>query len=175
MPINIRVGTHRNGNFKSRISEHFLPKGFNLDMNRYAPKDRSIFRKNIGRALLNKSHPDYLPIWEFDFMDGKNVREHSNKRDFALEENIENQITETLKSKFSFRFIEIMDQKARMGKDGLESRLIGTLSHCSKCCPSNDWLGRYSSKEKIRNSGLWLIQHLGSPGITEDDKRLISV
>ena len=27
-------------------------------------KNRSIFRKNIGRCLLNKDQSEYLPLWE---------------------------------------------------------------------------------------------------------------
>jgi serine/threonine protein kinase len=33
-----------------------------------APHDRSIFRKNIGRSLLNRTSDPYLPVWELDFM-----------------------------------------------------------------------------------------------------------
>ena len=32
-----------------------------------APKDRSIFRKNIGRDLLNREKDPYLECWEADF------------------------------------------------------------------------------------------------------------
>ena len=171
-PRIVRVGTHRDGNFKSRICEHFIPKGLTFDKYKPAPKDRSIFRKNIGRAIINKTRPEYLPIWEIDFMTSGN-RSHSDKRDMNFEQEIEGKITDILRSQFSFRYIEIQDQKDRMGKDGLEGRLIGTLSHCSACCPSAQWLGRYSPKEAIKNSGLWLVQHLNEDGITENDKKVI--
>jgi len=38
-----------------------------FDRNDPKPSDRSIFRKNIGRALLNKSKDPYLKIWENRF------------------------------------------------------------------------------------------------------------
>lgn len=42
----VRIGTHTGENqLRSRLIQHFLKEN----------KDRSIFRKNIGRALLNKS------------------------------------------------------------------------------------------------------------------------
>ena len=64
----VRVGTHKGNNFRSRISEHYLLDGMRrFNSNSPAPKDRSIFRKNIGRALLNKRNSTYLPIWEKDF------------------------------------------------------------------------------------------------------------
>ena len=33
-------------------------------------KDRSIFRKNIGRAILNKNNDSFLEIWNLDFTTG---------------------------------------------------------------------------------------------------------
>ena len=57
-PRIVRVGAHRNGNFKSRINDHFVLNGRKMIFNEMqsAPKERSIFRKNIGRALLNKKN-----------------------------------------------------------------------------------------------------------------------
>jgi len=172
-PRIVRVGTHKNGNFKSRISEHFLPKGMKLEKNKSAPKDRSIFRKNLGRAILNETKPDYLPVWDVDFMKRENLNKYSKNRDMVLEHEIEEKITYILRKNFGFKYIVIEDQNERMGSAGLESRLIGTLSHCSICGASTSWLGRHSSKDAIRESGLWLVQHLKSPGITERDKKLI--
>lgn len=58
----VRVGTHKSNNFRNRIAEHFLLREhkMNFDRNKPKPSDRSIFRKNIGRALLNKNN-DPLP------------------------------------------------------------------------------------------------------------------
>ena len=172
-PRIVRVGTSRDGNFRSRIGEHFFPQTLKLEKNKPAPKDRSIFRKNIGRALINRLRPSYLPMWEIDFTTTENIRRHSHKRDIGFEEEIEKKITEHLQNNLNFRFIEIKNQKERMGKGGLESRLIGTLSHCSVCRPSSGWLGNSSPKEAVKKSGLWLIQHLNDPGITEIDKGII--
>lgn len=62
----VRIGTHRGKNFRSRINEHFLldESKMNFDKSKPKPSDRSIFRKNIGRALLNKHSDDYLEVWE---------------------------------------------------------------------------------------------------------------
>jgi hypothetical protein len=50
----VRVGTHTGtGQLRSRLRQHFLV-------------DRSIFRENIGRALLNRDHDPFLPTWELD-------------------------------------------------------------------------------------------------------------
>lgn len=172
-PRIVRVGTHRNNNFRSRINDHYLLNGMSFDQNSPAPKDRSIFRKNIGRALINKMNPDYLQIWNIDFTEKVKRKRFKHKRNIAFERKIEQMITKRLADNFSFRYIEIDDQDQRMGKKGLESRLIGTLSHCGLCQSSPKWLGRSSPKAAIKESGLWLIQHLKNEGIRKTDKDLI--
>jgi len=145
-----------------------------FDSNSPAPKDRSIFRKNIGRALLKKKNSEYLTIGEYDFTTNKEQQKHRHERDTAFEYATEEEITNILRKKFSFRFIEIDDQELRMGKKGLEGRLIGTLSHCSRCQPSSHWLGHHSPKMRIQESGLLLIQHLNDDRMTDKDKVWIS-
>jgi aspartate oxidase len=47
----VRIGTHTGKNqLLSRLNQHFLKEN----------KDRSILRKNIGRALLNKDKDPFL-------------------------------------------------------------------------------------------------------------------
>ena len=53
----VHVGTHNGQNrLAQRLAEHFDN----------ANKDRSIFRKNIGRALLNKRNDPFLALWNID-------------------------------------------------------------------------------------------------------------
>jgi hypothetical protein len=64
-PRIVRIGTHRDGNFRTRMADHYLSneRRMNFDSSKPAPKDRSIFRKNLGRALLNRgkgSLPDNM-------------------------------------------------------------------------------------------------------------------
>lgn len=171
----VRIGTHKKDNFRSRIAEHFLFNESKMNFNRDNPKpsDRSIFRKNIGRTLLNRYEDPYLKVWEIDFMTKKNRNEFGHLRDIEKEKYIERKITEILRKNFSFRFIIIEDESERMGITGLESRLIGTVSKCEKCKPSISWLGKYSSKPQIRNSGLWLTQHINADEINKRDMEVI--
>jgi len=171
----VRVGTHKDGNFRSRIREHFLLDEAWMDFDKSKPKpsDRSIFRKNLGRALLNKEKDDYLKIWEIDFTTRRNQELWGDKRDMEKEKKIEEKITKILREKFSFRFIILDPHVERMGSKGLESSLIGTLASCKSCRPSSEWLGNYSPVKKIRESGLWLVQHLKSNPINEKDKEII--
>ena len=139
----VRVGTHRNGNFRNRIAEHFLlnKTKMNFDNDRPKPSDRSIFRKNIGRALLNKLKDDYLEVWNRDFIKRANKINFGHKREIEKEKKIESEITRILRTSFSFKYIELDNQTERMGKSGLESSLIGTLAQCKLCNPSKVWLG----------------------------------
>ena|SRR5215207_588792 len=44
----VRIGTHREDNFRSRISEHFLNESImNFSYTKPKPSDPSVFRKNI--------------------------------------------------------------------------------------------------------------------------------
>lgn len=176
-PRIVRVGTHKSGNFRSRISEHFLfeeERKMDFDQADSKPSDRSIFRKNIGRALLNRDGDNYLEVWNIDFIKRENREEHASKRNILKEKEIERKITDILRNNFSFRFIAFESGADMMGKEGLESNLIGTLGQCSECEPSGGWLGKYSPKPKIRKSGLWLEQHLKDPPADREDKEVIS-
>jgi hypothetical protein len=171
-PRIVRVGTHKDGNFRKRISEHYVldELKMNFDSNRPAPHDRSIFRKNIGRALLNQSKDKYSQVWDIDFTSHEKRVKFGHFRDIRKEKKIEQDISKILRLNFSFRFIELTGQAKRMGSTGLESSLIGTLSHCNLCKPSVNWLGNHSPKKEIRESGLWQIQHLKADPMDERDK-----
>jgi hypothetical protein len=175
----VRIGTHKDGNFRSRIAEHFLmvdeAKKMAFDENKPAPHERSIFRKNLGRALLNKAGDPYLEVWELDFTTSAGRKKNKHRRDVAKEKAVEAEVTRLLREKFSFRFILLEGQEGRMGSSGLESNLIGTVAKCEECKPSANWLGNYSPKEDIRRTGLWLAQHLKSPEISEGQRGIIEV
>jgi hypothetical protein len=175
-PRIVRIGTHKEGNFRSRISEHFLLNESRMNFSNTTPKpsDRSIFRKNIGRALLNKYHDDYLEIWGKDFTSKSNRLLVSSKRDIKKEKEIEQNITKIIRENFSFKFIELEEEKSRIGSTGLESRLIGTVARCKPCGPTNQWLGKFCPIPKIRDGKLLLIQHIQSPIINDIDKKSIS-
>jgi len=175
-PRIVRVGTHKSNNFRSRIKEHYLldEKKMNFDGMKSAPHDRSIFRKNIGRTLLNREEDQYLKIWNKDLMSHANRLKYRSYRDIPKEKKIENKVTRILRAKFSFKFIIIENQSDRIGTKGLESSLIGTVARCGLCKPSHDWFGDHSPVQKLRKSGLWQVQHLSDKGIEDNDIDTIS-
>jgi hypothetical protein len=160
----VRVGTHKDGNFRSRIAEHYLLNEgrATFTSNQASPHDRSIFRKHIGRAILNRDRNPYLAVWDITFTSRQARNQHSHLRDVQTEMRIETEVTKTIRQNFSFRFVELEGQDNRMGTDGLERALIGSLARCLVCRASADWLGHSCSKAQVRNSGLWLVQHLGA-------------
>jgi len=157
----VRVGTHRGQEqLSSRLYEHFLTQN----------KDRSIFRKNIGRALLNKTKNPFLKQWDIDLTAKKAKEKYAKNLDFKKQKKIEKKVSQYIQSNFSFVVFKV-DRKDERLK--LESKIISTVSLCTECEPWEKWLGLSSTKPKIRESGLWLEQGLWkTPLSTIDMKRL---
>jgi hypothetical protein len=99
-----------------------------------------------------------------------NKERYGFMRNIDKEKELEEKITRIIKERFSFRFIVLDDQ---MERNRLKSALIGTLARCGLCRPSKNWLGNHSPISKIRESGLWLTQHLNAEPISERDKEVI--
>ncbi|WP_414530310.1 hypothetical protein [Nodularia chucula] len=80
----VRVGTHTGNNqLRARIQQHFVQEN----------KDRSIFRKNIGRALLNKDGDDFLSHWEIDLTTREAKKIYKDVIDFDKQRLIEERVS----------------------------------------------------------------------------------
>ena len=144
----VRVGTHTGNNqLRSRLRQHFINEN----------KDRSIFRKNIGRALLSKDKDPFLEKWEIDLTSKKTREANLNSIDFKKQRDVEKRVTQYIQDNFNFVVFEVKEKERRMR---LESNIISTVSLCEECQPSKHWLGLFSPKEKIKESGLWLVNEL---------------
>jgi hypothetical protein len=153
----VRVGTHTGKDqLRSRLFQHFLNEN----------KDRSIFRKNIGRALLNKDKDPFLEQWEIDLTTRDAKEKHSDSLDLKRQKEIEKRVSKYLQDNFSFAVFQIDDKKKRLE---FESKIISTISICDECKPSENWLGLFSPKEKIRESGLWLVNELYKETLSDKD------
>jgi hypothetical protein len=70
----VRIGTHTGDNqLRSRLQQHFLLEN----------KDRSIFRKNIGRTILAKNNDPFLDQWNIDLTTRKARTIHAGSIDLA--------------------------------------------------------------------------------------------
>jgi len=153
----VRVGTHTGNNqLPSRLKQHFIKEN----------KDRSIFRKNIGRALLNADNDSFLKQWQLDLTSRANKEKNSGKVDFEKLKSVEKRVTEYIQSNFSFAVFEVLEKEQRLT---IESRIISTVSNCTNCKPSKNWLGLSSPKQKIIESGLWLVNELWKQSLTETE------
>lgn len=150
----IRVGTHTGANqLPSRISQHFIKEN----------KDRSIFRKNIGRALMNKVNDPYLEVWNLDLTTRANKEKYSERVQTERQKLVEAAVSDYIRSNISFVFIPVSDKSDRIQ---LESRLISAIAQCSECRGSSTWLGQYSPIAKIMDSGLWQVNELFKDPLT---------
>jgi len=79
---------------------------------------------------------------------------------------VEQQVTEYIQNNYRFVVFRTDEKEKRLD---LESKVISTVSFCQECQPSKNWLGKYSPKEKIQQSGLWLVNELYKEPLTNDD------
>jgi hypothetical protein len=153
----VRVGTHTGKDqLKSRLKQHFINEN----------KDRSIFRKNIGRAVLNKRKDSFLEKWEIDLTTSSARKKFSGAIDFEKQKQTEKEVSDYIQKNFSFVVFPLKEKETRLK---LESKMISTISRCEDCRPSENWLGLFSPKEKIRNSGLWLVNELYKEALSEKE------
>jgi hypothetical protein len=153
----VRVGTHTGkGQLRSRLKQHFITEN----------KDRSIFRKNIGRALLARDHDPFSVSWELDLTSRKARALHGACLDAEKQKDVERRVSDTIQTNFSFAAIGVDTKEERLR---LESRIISTVSLCEVCKPSVKWFGHFSPKKKIRESGLWIVNELYKEPLGEDD------
>lgn len=150
----VRVGTHTGHNqLFSRLKQHFVKEN----------KNRSIFRKNIGRCILNKGNSPYLPLWELDITSREEKERNLKLLDLEFEKQIEKQITNYIQTNLSFCVFEIATKEQRIF---WESKIVSTLAKAIFFKPSEKWLGNYSSKKKIKFSGLWQVNELYNESLT---------
>lgn len=159
----VRVGTHTGNNqLPSRLEQHFIREN----------KDRSIFRKNIGRAILNREKDPFLAQWEIDLTAKKAKEKYAGFIDWQKLQEIERRVTEYIQRNFRFVAFRVDDKTKRLR---WESRIISTVSLCEECRPSDKWLGLYSPKAKIRESGLWLVNELFKQPLSESDYEAVKM
>lgn len=160
----VSVGTHKGQNkLVPRIREHFDA----------ANKDRSIFRKHIGRCLLAKNDDPFSDQWEIDLTSAASRARNGHVVDPAKLEQVESEVTRYIAASFSFSVLRFDTVGQRLG---CKKDLLSTVYQCARCRPSGSWLGRFHPSEKIRNGGLWNVQGLGDHALLLDEvKRLIEL
>jgi hypothetical protein len=124
-------------------------------------KDRSIFRKHVGRAILQRD----LPVWNLDFTTRKAREEHGHSIDKTKQARVEDAVSQYIEQNVT---VSVFPSDGPDDAYRVKIACIGTVSSCSHCLPSPSWPGRHADP-RIVQSGLWQIQHLYEKGLEESD------
>ena len=147
----VRVGTHSSqGRLRQRLKDHFVRENHN----------GSIFRKNIGKALLNRDRDPYLSIWTLDTSKAPNI----GKEDTRKEAEVERRVSAYMREAFTFCVFQVESKEERLR---LEEAIIATLSQAEDFTASASWLGKSSPEWEIRRSGMWLKQGLDAKALSK--------
>ncbi|NBG88120.1 hypothetical protein ISALK_06360 [Isachenkonia alkalipeptolytica] len=157
----VRIGTHlRPDRLIKRLKNHSINKNAN----------GSIFRKNIGRALLHKKEDPYLKIWDKNTSDKEIKEEYNHLIDKKKEKELEEIISDYLKNNITFVCFPVNTEKERLR---LEEGMISVLNHTEDFQPSTSWLGLSSPVEEIKSSGLWNCNGLNGALLTDEEMKRI--
>jgi hypothetical protein len=161
----VRIGSDKGENqLHSRLFQHFENEN----------QRRSIFRKNIGRCLLAKTKDEYLKYWDLRFTSQLDKEKNRKFVDLNYETKIEKEVSKFIQKNISFCVFEVKDKEERLF---WETKIIATIAR-SNIKPSSTWLGNYCPKEQVKISGLWQVQGLNKPQLTNSEfeklKRIIA-
>jgi phosphatidylserine/phosphatidylglycerophosphate/cardiolipin synthase-like enzyme len=133
-------------------------------MDHFDREDRnaSIFRRHIGRALLNRAKDPYLDIWSLD----TSRQPDRDREDARTAARVERDVSAYMRVNLSFSVIPVasVDSRLRLGE-----AIVATLHQAKNFAPSDSWLGHYSPDSQIRASGLWQKRALDADPLTADE------
>lgn len=153
----VRVGSHvSEGRLSLRLKDHFFTEN----------KDGSIFRKNIGKAILNQRSDPYLKTWTLDSRMEENKKYVNHEKQVCVEK----QVTQYLRENMSFTCFPVVNKEQRLR---LENGIIATLHEQIDFRASENWLGQWSPVYKVKESGLWLSIGLDHQVLSEDELQFI--
>jgi len=150
----IRVGTHAGSkNSRStlwgRLSNHRGPASTGGGNHR-----GSVFRKLVGEALMQRDK-HICPTWRAGKTATKTIRKAEQPRERAVSAAL---------GEMELLWLAIDDPPSRHSLRGvIERNAIALLSNYEKPpldTPSPQWLGHFSLKSKVRQSGLWNQRHV---------------
>lgn len=115
----------------------------------------SVFRKRVGEAIIERDslHEEY-PEWGVGSSAGRERR----RSELELERRVSDYIRDLL-----FLWVKVDDEPGpESDRAYLEQNAIALLSNYKRepIDPRDDWLGQYSRSAKIRESGLWNVDHV---------------
>ncbi|MBI2424828.1 MAG: hypothetical protein HYV27_18505 [Candidatus Hydrogenedentes bacterium] len=149
----VRVGTHgvSRGSSSTLWKRLYAHRGYGDGRGNHRG---SIFRLHVGAAIANKERKAAVQSWSIGQSASAEIR--------AAEVELERRVSIHL-GPMGLLWLAIEDS-ASPGSDRayLERNVVGMLAGKTGPLdpPSPEWLGAYSPEERIRNSGLWNLNHL---------------
>jgi hypothetical protein len=149
----VRVGTHnKDERLLERLRDHYF----------HPNKDGSIFRKNIGKAILNKRNDPYLEKWTLNSSKPE-IKSKLTENELITQKKIEIEVSEYIQNNITFICFEVVKETDRLR---MEEGIIAALYQERSFRGSFGWLGLYSPEKLIHDSGLWLKQGLDAKPLT---------
>jgi hypothetical protein len=155
IPRLVRIGTHgvsagSVATLRNRLRTH-------LGTRAGAGNHRaSVFRLHVGRAIIERDHlHDAYPHWG----KGQSAHKEITEREVSLEAKVSEYI-----GNLRVLFIPVLDTAGTGSmRATIERQFISmfTEDFCAIEESSPTWLGRFSDKSSIRNSGLWNVRDVG--------------
>jgi len=161
----VRVGTDLGQNHLiNRLKQHLVKEN----------KDSSVFRKNIGRAILSKTNNPLIDYWNIRFTIKENKELFYNEEKAEECKKIEKQITEFMNSKLSFVVFPLQTKEERLR---FEKAIISSLYNCADFTESENWLGNYVPETQythVNSSHMWLSKGLHAKPLTDQEFAYLS-
>lgn len=116
----------------------------------------SVFRKRVGEAFVERDslHDEY-PHWG----EGSSAKRERRLSELEMEQRVSDYLRD-----LPFLWLNVDDEpSADSQRAYIEQNSIALLSNYQRDAVdarSDDWLGKHSRSEKIRNSGLWNVNHV---------------
>jgi hypothetical protein len=150
----VRVGTHALTMTSQTTLWHRLSQHRGTKQNGGGNHRGSIFRLIVGEALLQRDSLQ-LESWGVGQSAPLEIRQSESNHERRVSAHI---------GMMPFLWLDIPDEaEGRAMRGMIERNSIGLLSNLNRDVidpPSNTWLGRFSPRPKVRNSGLWNQNHV---------------
>ncbi len=160
-----RVGTHAvstgsQASLWDRLKGHYGTGIGSSDHPHGGNHRGSVYRKRVGESLIEKHNlDDDYPDWDDRWADIDRTRSEVRDEEYILERRVSAYIRDQ-----PFLWIAVDDEPGpESDRAFIERNAIALLSNF-KTSPIDprrgDWIGMYSQSPKIRESGLWNVDHV---------------
>ncbi|WP_456772122.1 DUF6884 domain-containing protein [Bradyrhizobium sp. USDA 4369] len=155
IPRLVRVGTHgvsagSTATLRTRLRTHF---GTRAGQGNHRA---SVFRLHVGRAIIERENlQDQFPDWG----KGQSASREITDREAALEARVSRYI-----ANLRVLTIPVIDSAGKSSmRATIERQFIAMFTEhlCPLESASSDWLGRFSDKPTIKETGLWNVRDVG--------------